>query len=220
MAAEPAHHLLQTYAGLRWPIYIAHVRHKTTGGGPTHADTHPFARELLGRDYCFAHNGTLHGAFDLLRLGQLRPVGSTDSEHYFCHLLEELGQAGGLLSTPESWRWLHAKLVAANGLGQLNCLLSDGERLSVPRRGGYKGLHLCRVPAKDRRFVDAELKVDLSGGGREEGYVIATRPLSDRGWVAFQPGELILFVAGELHFSSHRTAAGGSAATRPRGPVR
>jgi predicted glutamine amidotransferase len=144
---------LQTYAGLRSRIYIAHVRHKTTGGEPTHADTHPFARELLGRDYCFAHNGTLDGAFDLLRLGQFRPVGSTDSEHFFCHLLEELSQAGDLLSTPKSWRWLHAKLVAANGLGQLNCLLSDGERLFCYHDvAGYKGLHLGRVPAEDPRF--------------------------------------------------------------------
>src|SRR4051794_19048524 len=31
--------------------YIAHVRHKTVGGEPTHADTHPFVRELAGSDY-------------------------------------------------------------------------------------------------------------------------------------------------------------------------
>src|SRR5690242_3220237 len=50
---------LQNYPDLQSRIYIGHVRHKTTGGAPTYADTHPFARELGGRDYCFAHNGTL-----------------------------------------------------------------------------------------------------------------------------------------------------------------
>ena len=33
----------------------------TTGGEPSRADTHPFQRELFGRSYCFAHNGTVRG---------------------------------------------------------------------------------------------------------------------------------------------------------------
>src|SRR5438132_4781530 len=53
--ASPITGFLETYSGLLAPIYIAHVRRKTTGGEATHADTHPFARELGGRDYCFAH---------------------------------------------------------------------------------------------------------------------------------------------------------------------
>ena len=35
-----------TYRALRSAIYVAHVRHRTVGGEPTHADTHPFRREL------------------------------------------------------------------------------------------------------------------------------------------------------------------------------
>src|SRR5437867_4135652 len=50
---------LESYQHLQSRIYIGHVRHKTTGGAPTHADTHPFGRELAGREFCFAHNGTL-----------------------------------------------------------------------------------------------------------------------------------------------------------------
>src|SRR3954471_24391617 len=37
---------LESYTGLVSSIYIAHVRHKTVGGPATHADTHPFVREL------------------------------------------------------------------------------------------------------------------------------------------------------------------------------
>ena len=180
---------LQTYVGLRSHLYIAHVRDKSIGGEPTHADTHPFGRELLGREYCFAHNGTVAGAFNDLSLGRFRPVGSTDSEHIFCHLLGELDAAGGSLATPEHWRWLHAKLIAANTLGELNCLLSDGERLFCYHDAvGYKGLHLCRVAGED--------------DGQQAGYLIATRATGDRAWDAFQPGELVVFEAGELLFSS------------------
>ncbi len=206
MAGKPAHRLFASLPGSAFADLLAHVRHKTTGGAPTHADTHPFARELRGRDYCFAHNGTLEGVVERLRLGRFRPVGATDSEHFFCHLLEELDQAGGCLAAPSSWRWLHAKLLAANRLGPLNCLLSDGERLFCYHdAAGYKGLHLCRVPGEGPRFMDADLKVAVSAPGRETGYIAATRPFSEPGWEAFRPGELILFEAGELCFSSHRT---------------
>src|SRR4051794_23895276 len=52
---------LESYRYVESRIFIAHVRHRTTGGEPTHADTHPFRRELGGREYCCAHNGTLLG---------------------------------------------------------------------------------------------------------------------------------------------------------------
>jgi predicted glutamine amidotransferase len=209
--ASPHTAFLQTYPGLRSRIYLAHVRHKTSGGEPTHADTHPFARELRGRDYCFVHNGTLEGVFEGLRLGRFRPVGATDSEHLFCHLLEELDQAQGSLTTPASWHWLHGQLQAANRLGQLNCLLADGERLFCYHdAAGYKGLHLGRVPEKARPFVDADLRVAVSVSGRETGYAIATRPFHERGWEAFRPGELMVFAAGALCFSSHRESEASS----------
>src|SRR5438105_4098107 len=71
---ESAHTgFLESYPALRSQIYIAHVRYKTTGAEPTHADTHPFARELGGREYCFAHNGTIEG-YQELPLGRYRPV--------------------------------------------------------------------------------------------------------------------------------------------------
>jgi hypothetical protein len=33
----------------------------STVGQPIHADTHPFVRELNGRDLCFAQNGSVSG---------------------------------------------------------------------------------------------------------------------------------------------------------------
>src|SRR5688572_6979289 len=96
---------LETYHALQSQIYIGHIRHKPTGGAPTHADTHPFGRELSGREYCFAHNGTLTGPFWEIPLGRYRPIGATDSEHLFCHLLEEVAKVQGQLSEPDSWPW-------------------------------------------------------------------------------------------------------------------
>ena len=137
---------LETYPTLLSRTYIAHVRHKTMGGEPTHADTHPFAREMGGREYCFAHNGTLTGPAWDLPLGHHRPLGDTDSERFFCHLLREIGARGGHLDDLDAWRWLHEVLASANRFGKLNVLLSDGLRLFVYHdENGWKGLNFRKV---------------------------------------------------------------------------
>src|SRR5688572_14570632 len=78
-----------------YPIHsinvIAHIR-KATRGAVALENTHPFLRELWGRYWIFAHNGTLEKFSARLR-GHYQPVGSTDSEAAFCYLLEKLRQA-------------------------------------------------------------------------------------------------------------------------------
>jgi predicted glutamine amidotransferase len=105
---------LDNYPGLLSSIYVAHVRQRTTGSIPTHADTHPFGRELGGRDYCFAHNGTVAGEFWKIPLGRFHPVGQTDSEFLFCLLLEELERFARL--APDLERARHP----AGGVEQTN----------------------------------------------------------------------------------------------------
>jgi predicted glutamine amidotransferase len=199
---------LESHASVRSRIVIAHVRYKTTGAEPNHADTHPFARELGGRDYCFAHNGTLDGAAWQLPLGAYRPVGETDSERYFCHLLQAIAHRGRPLDTPSDWRWLHESMASANRFGKLNGLLSDGHRLFVYHDlNGWKGLNFRKVRVREGRphhFGDDTLSVDLDGGAVNHGFVVATRPLSPSGWHRFRLGELIVFERGEILHSSHR----------------
>src|SRR5262245_26679094 len=96
---------LESYPGLQARFYIAHVRKQTTGGPVTHADTHPFSRECLGREFCFAHNGTIRD-FATLPLRRYQPIGTTDSERMFCHLLDQLLDRGRPLDTHDDWVWL------------------------------------------------------------------------------------------------------------------
>jgi predicted glutamine amidotransferase len=203
---------LESYQGLRSSLYVAHVRHKTVGGPPTHADTHPFARELGGREYCFAHNGTLDDVRERLPLGRFRPVGGTDSEHAFCHLLEDVARREDALATPASWEWLHSRLAALNRLGKLNCLLSDGSRLFCYfDAAGHKGLTMRKVRVRgpgQRHLEDEELSVDLAGGDANHGFVVASQPLSPTGWHPFHPGELIVLSDRGMCYSSHRRGQG------------
>src|SRR5262249_4450658 len=56
-------------------LAIGHIR-KRTRGPTTLANTHPFVRELWGRHWVFAHNGTLRGV-RRHKLGRYRPIGNT-----------------------------------------------------------------------------------------------------------------------------------------------
>ena len=180
-------HFLETYDELSSPIYLAHVRYKTRGDAPAYCDTHPFLRERHGREYVFAHNGTLEGNLLTRPLGHYRPLGVTDSEVAFGHLLGELDRRGGDLDHVEDWRWLHGFLSEINQLGKLNMLLSDGRRLFVYHDvNKWKGLHFRRL---------------------DRGFVVATCPLDEGSWTPLRTGELLVFQAGGACYSSHRDLA-------------
>lgn len=204
---------LESYHYMQSRIYIAHVRHKTTGGEPTHADTHPFRRELGGREYCCAHNGTLSGSFWELPLERYRPIGSTDSEFLFCYLLEAIAGWGGRLDHESQWRKLHAQLHDLNRNSKINLLLSDGKHLFAYRDvKGWKGLSFCKEyihKSETHCLADAMVRVDLQGDLRHHGFVIATRPLSADNWHSFQPGEMLVLKDGKVCFSSHRSMDNG-----------
>ena len=115
----------------RYPIksrhVIAHIR-KATQGEVALQNCHPFVRELWGRYWIFAHNGTLRdfapppGAF-------FRPVGTTDSERAFCYMLERLRGAfpGGPPALPDAYALLKEVTEEISQHGRFNYLLSNGE---------------------------------------------------------------------------------------------
>jgi glutamine amidotransferase len=197
---------LENEATISSRTHLAHVRHKTVGDQPNHADTHPFTRELYGRDYVFAHNGTLTGGAWDLPLGRFLPTGQTDSERFFCQLLHQIESRSGQLECREDWIWLHQRLSDANQYGKLNALLSDGASLFVYHdRNGWKGLNFRQsrfTTNQPQSFEDQSSGLEAAAN---HGFVVATCPLSPTGWQPFELGELIVFGAGRMLFSSHRT---------------
>ena len=223
---------LEHYPGLLSSIYIAHVRQRTTGSTPTHADTHPFGRELNGRDYCFAHNGTLSGEFWQRPLGRFRPIGHTDSEFVFCLLLAELdnfthlaedfeeGQKEGCFqhakpTAEQQWKWLHQYLLRLNDFGRLNCILTDGEQMLVYHdKNGWKNLTYRKVflhQDSTQIFGDATVAVNLQAAPVNHGVIVATNPLSVDGWERFLPGEMKILHEGATVFSARLGLHDGTA---------
>lgn len=197
-ADSPVAALVKTY-----PIHslnvIAHIR-KATVGGVALENTHPFVREMWGRYWTFAHNGTLQGFAPPLS-GPYRPVGRTDSEYAFCHLLETLRTtfpAGE--PDPAALQEALARTTAElRRFGEFNYLLSNGDILFA-----YCATHLCYVvrkaPFQRAHLVDEDYTVDFSAVTKpsDKVAVIATRPLTDNEtWTAMAPEALMMFRDGE-----------------------
>jgi glutamine amidotransferase len=195
---SPIAALVKTY-----PIHslnvIAHIR-KATVGGVALENTHPFVREMWGRYWAFAHNGTLKDFAPRLE-GYFRPVGATDSERAFCYMLETLrrqfpyGQPGNA-ALYEAVEEIAAHLAS---LGELNFLLSNGELL-LAHCATNLGYIQRKAPFSKAHLVDDDYEVDFSTitTPLDKVAVIATKPLTDNEvWTAMKAGELLMFREGE-----------------------
>ncbi|WP_035060091.1 class II glutamine amidotransferase [Andreprevotia chitinilytica] len=180
---------------------IAHIR-KATQGAVSLANTHPFQRELWGRYWIFAHNGTLTERPDLTG-GRFQPVGCTDSEHAFCWLLNMLAvEFPESPSLPELHGVLDKFTRYLSQFGTFNFLLSDGRALFahcstnlfyVVRKSPFSTAHLS----------DADVDVDFSRVTTPDDQVavIATQPLTDNEtWNKMSASELVMFIDGKPHW--------------------
>ena len=182
-------------------LAVAHIRHMTQGGARIE-NTHPFVRVLQRRHIVFAHNGTLLHVRER-PLAIETPLGSTDSEHAFCWMLERLRERYGRGYPDDAAELGRTIFDLANDLGSdgiFNFLLADGRFLFA--RCGDNLFHILRKPPLGRAtLVDAEMQVDFTQVLRDGGSlaVVATQPLTrDETWVRATPGTLWVFRDGEL----------------------
>ncbi len=194
-------------------LAVAHVRRKTRGE-QSFANTHPFKRVLWGRDWTFAHNGTLP---DVRKrpLRSFTPIGETDSEHAFCWIMDALCAAfprGFPEERPEELARLLARLGGELGAeGSFNFLLADGHRLYA-RCGTQLSFVIRRAPFGSATLRDADVRVDFSTltTQTDRVAVVATEPLTrDEEWTRGTPGTLWVFQKGELVASLPSQDPGG-----------
>ncbi|WP_373974411.1 class II glutamine amidotransferase [Chitinibacter sp. SCUT-21] len=204
--SSPVADLVRAYP-IKSKHVIAHIR-KATQGKINLANTHPFGRELWGQHWIFAHNGNLTQLPPLTN-SRFLPVGTTDSEHAFCWLLNELAsrfaQAPSLVQLHETLQGLSAQL--AEG-GTFNFLLSNGQALFA--HCSTKLHYIVRqAPFCQAHLRDTDLAVDFAKETtpNDKVAVIATEPLTDNEqWIAMPSGQLLMFVDGEPEYSSTSTS--------------
>ncbi|NNH26702.1 class II glutamine amidotransferase [Acinetobacter terrestris] len=177
---------------------IAHIR-KATQGKITLENSHPFSRELWGRQWIFAHNGDLHG-FNPTLSGRFTPVGNTDSERAFCYLLDQLVLKFGYHEPKldQIFDLLAEVSPKIAEHGTFNFCLSNGQALFTY---AITKLHwlVREYPFKPAQLIDLDVEVDFSQVTTPEDRVavITTEPLTQNEvWTAFEPGEMILFQDG------------------------
>ncbi len=187
----------------QYPIHsknvIAHIR-KATQGDIALENCHPFRRELWGRHWIFAHNGNLED-FQPEGLEFFMPVGRTDSERAFCHLLERLRIAfpGGCPKPEEILRFLQGVAAEIASYGLFNFLLSNGEFLIAHCSSNLHYL-VRQAPFGDAHLIDQDITMDFSqvAGLNDKVAVIASFPLTDNEvWTALSPGQMLMFREGE-----------------------
>jgi len=177
---------------------ICHIR-KATHGRVCLENTHPFTRELWGREWSFAHNGRLKGV-KRLPLSFYRPVGTTDSEHAFCWMLDQIRER--FAEPPRNpravWKLVRELATSLNARGTFNMMLCDARVLYC-----YCSTRLSwltrRAPFGEATLVDAELSVDFSQETTPNDIVtvIATEPLThDERWTEMAPGGMVVFRDG------------------------
>lgn len=177
---------------------IAHIR-KATQGKITLENSHPFSRELWGRQWIFAHNGDLHDYNPILS-GRFTPVGNTDSERAFCFLLDQLVHKFGYHEPKldQIFDLLAEVSPKIAEHGTFNFCLSNGQALFTY---AITKLHwlVREYPFTPAQLIDLDVEVDFSQVTTPEDRVavITTEPLTqNETWNAFVPGEMILFQDG------------------------
>ncbi len=192
-------HLLRNFS-IKSCIVISHIR-KANRGRVGLENTHPFSRELWGRQWTFAHNGQLKG-IKKLTLTHYQPIGTTDSEHAFCWMLDRLRER--FPKPPKNQatlsRFIQSLTQDLHALGVFNMLLSDAKVLYA-HCGNHLSWIMRRAPFGEASLIDTEMTVDFAKETTPNDVVtiIATRPLTNNeNWVVMQPGSLSVFDQGEV----------------------
>ena len=177
---------------------IAHIR-KATQGKITLENSHPFMRELWGRQWIFAHNGDLHD-FQPNLSGRFIPIGNTDSELAFCYLLDQLVEKFGYVepSLEQIFSVFETVSPQIAEYGTFNFCLSNGQALFSYATTKLHWL-VREYPFQPAQLIDLDVEVDFSEVTTAEDRVavITTEPLThNENWTSFQAGEMILFQAG------------------------
>jgi transglutaminase-like putative cysteine protease/predicted glutamine amidotransferase len=198
--------LVRAWESFASSIFIVHLR-TATWGPPSHANTQPFSCTWGGRDWLFAHSGSLKQRLEVRSHRRFRPVGSTDSELIFFELMSRIAahdwNSLGEIDPAFLSRWFSG----LNPLGSLSSVISDGHDLVAYADANDEGsLHLGQIlpPYEKPLFSDDDLDIDLARRGikSRKGLLISSTPLHAHDdsvtWRQLPPGHLLVVRQGAI----------------------
>jgi predicted glutamine amidotransferase len=200
---------------------ISHVR-RSTRGGRRYANTHPFYREVRIDDstseYAFAHNGTLRN-LSSVTLDSHQPVGNTDSEQAFCHILDSIQKKRIITWNRDAFGLIETLLRRINSEDNtFNCIFSNANLLFCysdenDHNAGLRFLPLSEASESfelrdnENRYGEVEFipsSTEDNIVSEKRGVLVSTRQLGNHEWNEFNEGELIVFQNGHVVYPSTR----------------
>ncbi|MFT4926809.1 MAG: putative glutamine amidotransferase [Phenylobacterium sp.] len=177
---------------------ISHIR-QGNRGKVSLENTHPFTRELWGKNITFAHNGQLSNYRELKNDNYL-PIGNTDSELAFCWILNELKTK--YPKRPKNFKSALNYVVKLcrqlEQYGVFNMLFTDGVYMLAYCS---KKLHYItrKAPFGEAELIDQDLSVNFQHVTTPNDIVtiIATQPLTENEeWTQIMPSTFRMFKYG------------------------
>ncbi len=216
--------LVKAWEHLASSLMVLHIR-QATWGQITDANTQPFVRSHGGRDWLFAHSGSLDRRLETTADARFTPVGSTDTEAIFCDLLDRLARKGiGSIGDADP-QLIRDFLGAMNAHGSLTVVLADGRDLLVyaDAHDPARALHIATLlpPHSDLVFSDEDLAVDLTKRGikSRKGILVSTTPLAGplaaTAWQKLEPGHLMIIRQGAVRTHLGPDRDGSSSVSHP-----
>ena len=198
-ASSPIARLVTEYP-IKSELVICHIR-QANSGGVCLENTHPFIRQMWGRNWTYAHNGQLKDFKTELPIKWHLPIGSTDSEHAFCWILDQLHLtfSDNEPDTLTLFSYIAELSKKINTLGVFNLTLSNGDYLFAHCSNNLHWI-TRKAPFGKARLIDDEMEVNFTDKTNENDIVtvLATRPLTDNEqWHKMSAGQWQLFHLGE-----------------------
>ncbi|AUX46943.1 hypothetical protein SOCE26_084530 [Sorangium cellulosum] len=217
--------LVKAWEHLESSLLVLHIR-TATWGSINDANTQPFSRSWGGRDWLFAHSGSLVDRIEVDPRSLFQPVGSTDTELILCELLRWMASEGLRSIGDIDPRVLRDWFDEMNEHGPLTSVLADGRDLVVYAdrdREGDAFLWEVLPPYERLAFGDDDLEVDLTRRGvkSRKGVIVSSEELKVHGgakaaWTRVAPGHLVVLRQGALRATvSPRTDKRGASPSTP-----
>jgi glutamine amidotransferase len=156
---------------------------------------------MWGKNWTYAHNGQLSGYKEALPIKFHLPIGTTDSEHAFCWLLDQLHIRFAQQEPNEQVLFAYIAELSKkiDILGVCNLIVSNGECLFAYCSNNLHWITRC-APFGKASLIDAEVMVDFKEETTANDIVsiIATKPLTDdETWHKMSAGQWQLFCLGK-----------------------
>ena len=161
-------------------VFLMQVRAARWGRSDHLSNTQPFSRSWRGRDWAFAHGGSMKRRLEMAGESRFEPVGSTDSELIFCELMNRIADRRWRNLGYADFSLVRQWMAEFAQYGDMSSVLTDGRDVLV-YSDGKSPMLLWEVkpPHGEISFSDDQAVIDLTSRGVKghRGVIVASNPM-------------------------------------------